>query len=76
MAKAVDDLLWKDSVQWLIKAKIFTNEKVDLEIRVLANLLRDGVILCNLLNVLDSSLVFDFNRKPQMAQVISNLSTW
>lgn len=75
MAKAVDDLLWKDSVQWLIKAKIFTNEKVDLEIRVLANLLRDGVILCNLLNVLDSSLVFDFNRKPQMAQVISNLST-
>lgn len=70
MSKHVDDFLWKDCVAWLIKINILPAEKVDIEIRILASLLRDGVILCNLLNILDQSLdLKDFNRKPQMAQV-------
>ena len=45
---------------------------LDSEVRVLAMTLRDGVLLCNLLLFLDSKSLEmkDFNRKPQMAQVI------
>lgn len=49
-----------------IEHKANANES---EIRVLALTLRDGVLLCNLINFLDAKAGLDFNRKPQMAQV-------
>lgn len=53
---------------------LFVANWPDSEIKVLAITLRDGVLLCNLLNFLDANaLDRDFNRKPQMAQVCSNI---
>lgn len=41
------------------------------EIKILANTLRDGVLLCNLIQILDPSLDLkdQYNRKPRDAQV-------
>lgn len=75
MATNVSDDLWRECTAWLTKCKaIPADHKAnwpDSEIRVLALTLRDGVILCNLLNSIDSNALDmkDFNRKPQMAQV-------
>lgn len=79
MATNVSDDLWRECVAWLTTCKaIPVDHKAnwpDAEIRVLALTLRDGVILCNLLNTIDPNALDmkDFNRKPQMAQVCSNL---
>lgn len=69
------DNLWRDCVAWLIQCKVIPKDHKanwpDSEIKVLAITLRDGVLLCHLLNYLDPAcLETDFHRKPQMAQVI------
>lgn len=75
MATNVTDDLWRECVAWLTRCKVIPADHKanwpDSEIRVLALTLRDGVILCNLLNSIDPNALDmkDFNRKPQMAQV-------
>lgn len=70
----VDDL-WRQCAAWLTQCKVIPPDHkanlADSEIRVLALTLRDGVLLCNLLNFIDPGALDmkDFNRKPQMAQV-------
>lgn len=77
MAMAND--LWRECAAWLTRCQVIPPEHKanwpDSQIEVLAKTLRDGVLLCNLLNFLDASTLDmrDFNRKPQMAQVKSGL---
>lgn len=72
---AIVDNLWRECADWLTRFKVIPVDhslmRSDSEIRVLALTLRDGVLLCNLLNCIDSNALDmkDFNRKPQMAQV-------
>lgn len=72
---AMADDLWRECAAWLTRCKIIPPDHKanwpDSEIRVLALTLRDGVLLCNLLNFLDPNALDmkDFHRKPQMAQV-------
>lgn len=65
--------LWRECAAWLTRCKVIPIEHKananESEIRVLALTLRDGVLLCNLINFLDVKAGIDFNRKPQMAQV-------
>lgn len=65
--------LWRECAAWLTRCKVIPIEHKananESEIRVLALTLRDGVLLCNLINFLDPKAGLDFNRKPQMAQV-------
>lgn len=67
--------LWRDCASWLTRCQLIPIEhKVNhpnSQIEELAWMLRDGVLLCNLLNFLDSSLVglIDFIPKPKMSQV-------
>lgn len=65
--------LWRECAAWLTRCKVIPIEHKananESEIRVLALTLRDGVLLCNLVNFLDPKAGLDFNRKPQMAQV-------
>lgn len=69
------DELWRQCAAWLTRCKVIPPDHKanlpDSEIRVLALTLRDGVLLCNLLNFIDPNALDtkDFNRKPQMAQV-------
>lgn len=76
MANNVSDDVWRECAAWLTRCKaIPADHKVnmhDSDIRLLALTLRDGVILCNLLNTIDPDIfdMKDFNRTPQMAQVI------
>lgn len=78
MAMAED--LWRECAAWLTRCKVIPSDHKsnwpDSEIRVLALTLRDGVLLCNLINFLDANALDmkDFNRKPQMAQV--SLAPW
>jgi hypothetical protein len=70
MAMAMDDF-WRECVSWLVKIKIIP-ENHSMNLHKLSALLRDGVILCHLSNQLDPNLdLKDFNKKPQMAQVIN-----
>lgn len=70
----VDDL-WRECASWLTKCQqIPPDHKAnnwESDPKILANLLRDGVVLCNLINFLDVNALDmkDFHRKPQMAQV-------
>ncbi|XP_031638743.1 protein vav-like [Contarinia nasturtii] len=76
MASNLSDDLWRECVDWLTRCKAIPSDHKanwkDSEIRVLALTLRDGVILCNLLNSIDPNALDmkDFNRKPQMAQFL------
>lgn len=69
------DDFWRECAAWLQRCNIIPPDHKanwpDSEIRVLALTLRDGVLLCNLLNFLDANALDmkDFHRKPQMAQV-------
>ncbi|XP_019537009.1 protein vav isoform X2 [Aedes albopictus] len=73
---AMADDLWRECAAWLTRCKIIPADhkanQSDSEIKTLAAILRDGVLLCNLLNFLDSSAfeARDFNRKPQMAHFL------
>lgn len=70
------DDLWRECAAWLTHCKVIPPDHKanwpESEIRILALTLRDGVLLCNLLNFLDSNALDmrDFNRKPQMAQFL------
>ncbi|XP_053666591.1 protein vav [Anopheles marshallii] len=70
------DELWRDCAAWLIRCNIIPNDHranhPDSDIKVLATILRDGVLLCNLVNLFDPSSFDrkDFNRKPQMAHFL------
>lgn len=71
---AANEDLWRLCTDWLTRCKAIPPEHKanapDSEIKVLAMLLRDGVLLCSLLTVLDGSLeIKSYHRKPQMAQV-------
>ena len=69
---SVEDFLWRDCCLWFKKLKVLpdTYEIKNLPDAKLANIFRDGVLFCTLLNYLDPELdLKDFNKKPQMAQV-------
>jgi len=66
---------WKLCADWLIKCQILPSEHLvasdNAEVFDLAQLLRDGVILCHLANHLHPGAVDakDFCLRPQMSQV-------
>ena len=69
--------LWRQCVQWLVDTGVLPRQHKTTQsyaqVFDLAQTLRDGVILCNLLNVIKPGAV-DFNRinlRPQMHQVYS-----
>jgi len=67
---------WKHCVDWLIKCGILPQnhkaKQFNAEIFDLAQTLRDGVLLCHLLNMLKPYSVDskDFSPRPQLSQVI------
>lgn len=67
---------WRECANWLTRCgALRADHKVnwpESTIDDLAHTLRDGVILCNLLNTLEPGCLGtrDINQKPQMAQVI------
>uniref|UniRef100_A0A8C5WTK6 Calponin-homology (CH) domain-containing protein n=1 Tax=Laticauda laticaudata TaxID=8630 RepID=A0A8C5WTK6_LATLA len=67
--------LWKQCAQWLIQCRVLPpNHRVTLEgaqVCDLAQALRDGVLLCQLLNNLMPQAVNlrEINLRPQMSQV-------
>ncbi|XP_055695535.1 protein vav isoform X1 [Lutzomyia longipalpis] len=73
---AMADDLWKSCLSWLIQCRVIPPDHKSTwpnsEIKILALTLRDGVILCNLINFLDPNALDmkDFHRKPQMAQFL------
>ena len=70
---------WKLCVDWLVRCKILPDDHrtttPDAQAFDLAQALRDGVLLCHLLNALKPFSVDqrDFSPRPQLSQVIS---TW
>lgn len=67
--------LWRECASWLTRCGLLrTDHKANWPqstIQDLAYTLRDGVLLCNLINVIDPGSVDmkDVNQRPQMAQV-------
>ncbi|XP_058832580.1 protein vav isoform X2 [Topomyia yanbarensis] len=68
--------LWRECAAWLTRCKVIPVDhkanQPESDIKTLAAILRDGVLLCNLLIFLDPSVfdMKDFNRKPQMAHFL------
>ena len=66
---------WKECAKWLTRNEVLREDHKanwpDASCSDLAYTLRDGVLLCNLLNTLDPGCIDmkDVNLKPQMAQV-------
>ncbi|XP_063703763.1 protein vav isoform X2 [Culicoides brevitarsis] len=72
---ATNEDLWRLCTDWLTRCKVIPPEHKanapESEIKVLAMVLRDGVLLCSLLTVLDPTIeIKSFHRKPQMAQFL------
>lgn len=71
--------LWRECATWLTKLNVLRNDHrvntLNASIVDLANTLRDGVVLCILLNKLDANCLDmkDVNMKPVSAQVISRV---
>nr|CAD7429950.1 unnamed protein product [Timema monikensis] len=67
---------WKDCVEWLTRCDVLRRDHKtnwpEASVVDLANTLRDGVLLCNLLNILDPGCIDlkDVNQKPQLAQFL------
>lgn len=67
--------VWKDCAMWLTNCGVLRPDhkthSPDASLSDLAYTLRDGVLLCNLLNNLENGCLDfkDVNQKPQMAQV-------
>ncbi|CAG2060361.1 unnamed protein product [Timema podura] len=67
---------WKECVEWLTRCDVLRRDHKtnwpEASVIDLANTLRDGVLLCNLLNVLDPGCIDlkDVNQKPQLAQFL------
>lgn len=74
MAAGSEDL-WRDCASWLTRCGLLRpDHKANWDkstIHDLAYTLRDGVLLCNLLNTLHPGCIDmkDVNQRPQMAQV-------
>lgn len=72
----MENEIWRECTSWLTRCgALRPDHKLnwsDSTISDFAYTLRDGVLLCNLLNILDpgSFDMKDVNQKPQMAQVI------
>lgn len=68
--------LWRECAQWLTRCGMLRADHranwPTSSIQDLAHTLRDGVLLCNLLNAIDPNTVDmkDVNQRPQMAQVL------
>jgi guanine nucleotide exchange factor VAV len=66
---------WKECADWLTRCDVLRQDHKanwpEASCSDLAYTLRDGVLLCNLLNTLDPGCIDmkDVNQKPQMAQV-------
>ena len=66
---------WRLCAEWLVRCKILApDHKVtwtSAEVFDLAQTLRDGVLICHLLNALKPGIVDtkDFSQRPQMSQV-------
>ena len=71
----LENEIWRECTKWLTRCgALRPDHKLnwsDSTITDFAYTLRDGVLLCNLLNILDpeSFDMKDVNQKPQMAQV-------
>lgn len=69
------DELWKECATWLTHLGVLRNDHrvnfLNATIVDLANTLRDGVVLCILINTLDPNCIDmkDVNMKPVLAQV-------
>lgn len=67
------DTLWRECVNWLARCKIIRDDNypANAEVMQFAQTLRDGVLLCHLVQKLDpEALDFkDVCLRPQMAQV-------
>lgn len=69
---------WKECCNWLVRCDVLRPDHktnwLDASVHDLAYTLRDGVLLCNLLNTLDPGCIDikEVNRKPQMARVNIN----
>ena len=67
---------WKLCVEWLVRGEILTPDhrlaKDDAQVFELAQFIRDGVLLCHLLNHLCPGCISskDFSQRPQMSQVV------
>ncbi|KAK3920258.1 Protein vav [Frankliniella fusca] len=68
--------VWRDCASWLTRCEALRPDHkanwADASVSDLAYTLRDGVLLCNLLNSLDPGCIEmkDVNQKPQMAQFL------
>lgn len=69
------ELLWKECADWLVKCKVLPSDHrvrwSSAQVIDLANTLRDGVLLCHLLNNLMPGCVDlkEISLRPQMSQV-------
>lgn len=76
MANRIDpgDDLWRECAAWLTRCQVIPKDHKanwpESQIQTLAKTLRDGVLLCNLMNFLDPGTLDNFNRKPQLAQFL------
>jgi guanine nucleotide exchange factor VAV len=71
---ASSDELWRESAKWLTKCKIIPEDhrinRSESDIKLFARILRDGVLLCKLINFLDPNTdPVDFHQRPRDAQV-------
>lgn len=71
---ALSDELWRESAAWLTKCQIIPRDHringSDSDIKLFARILRDGVLLCKLINFLDPNVEpVDFHLRPRDAQV-------
>jgi len=66
---------WKLCVDWLVRCQVLSNDnkvaRNDAQVFDLAQFIRDGVVLCHVLNHLSPGCISskDFSQRPQMSQV-------
>ena len=73
MANKIDD--WRLCADWLVRCRIIAKEHAVTHessgVFELAQILRDGVLLCHLLNRLSPGVIDakEFSQRPQLSQV-------
>ena len=66
---------WQLCVEWLVRCQVLPSDhklaKNDAQVFDLAQFIRDGVVLCHVLNHLSPGCINpkDFSQRPQMSQV-------